>query len=133
MTKTIYLDTNVYLDYYFGRRGSEIAFQILFFRTPRCEFRIVVSDWVLKELELNGVDPEKTNTLFDWISKSGKMIRVYKTQKDIEEAKKISEHFQDPLHAILARKGGAEMLVTGDKRGFSCCRHLINAKFPEEI
>jgi predicted nucleic acid-binding protein len=133
MTKTIYLDTNVYLDYYFDRRGSETAFRILFFRTPRCEFKIVVSDWVLKELELNGVDSKKVNTLFDWIAKAGKLIKVFKTAEDIEVAKKISEHFQDPLHAVLARKGGSGVVVTSDKYGFNCCRHLVDTKFPEEI
>ena len=118
MTKTIYLDTNVYLDYYLDRRGSETAFRILFFRTPKCEFRIVISDWVLRELELNSIDSEKTNTLFDWISKSGKIIKVYKAPQDVEEAKKISEHFQDPLSASPHKAGFAN----GIKKGMSSLR-----------
>ncbi|MCX6818261.1 MAG: type II toxin-antitoxin system VapC family toxin [Candidatus Aenigmarchaeota archaeon] len=135
MTKIIYLDTNIYLDYYFDRHGSKRAFDIIFFRAPNCEFKIVVSDWVLRELELNGIGSKEMKTLFSRISENKKLVTIFTEKpKDIDDAKKISsDHFQDPLHVILAKKGGAEILITRNVQDFNCCRHLLDIKFPEDI
>jgi len=133
MTKIIYLDTNVYLDLYFGRKGSLTTLRI-FKRTLGCEFKIVFSDWNMYEITKSGVDLKELRIFFDSIDKRGKMIKVYRAENDVQEAKKISpEHFQDPLHAILAKKGGAELLITSDANGFNNCKHLVQTQLPENI
>lgn len=52
--RLIYCDTNVYLDYFFDRRDNirplgEFAHQVIQ-RALGCEFYIVISDWVITEL-----------------------------------------------------------------------------------
>ncbi|MBD3304093.1 hypothetical protein GF343_03035 [Candidatus Woesearchaeota archaeon] len=57
MTKLIYVDTNIYIDYFDGRTDylrppGEFAYQLLK-RTFNCEFRIIVSSLVVDEIEYN--------------------------------------------------------------------------------
>ena len=132
MSESIYLDTNIYLDYFLDRRGSETAYRILK-RALDCEFVLVISDWLLVEMgkyaELN-----ETKTWFNTLKKRNKVLMVSSDEKDLADAKAIdADHFQDPLHAILANKAGAKRLVTHDIRGYVKCRHLVKIVFPEDV
>ncbi len=131
MSEVIYLDTNVFLDYFMGQRGSHTAYKILT-RSLKCEFRIVISDWVLNELK-HYASPQQTKMFFNSLSKRDKIVKVSAEEKDFKEAKKISEHFQDPLHAILANKAGAKKMVTRNIQDYRDCRHLVEIIFPENI
>lgn len=137
MSKKIYLDTNIYLDYLLERKNlfnadmSEKAFSV-FHRTFLCEFEIVLSDWTSQEL-LKTIEPEKFLMLLNLLKAKKKLHLIRFTVSDIALAKKLSEHYHDPLHAILAEKGNAEFVVTRDKVGFQCCEHILKAYLPEEI
>jgi len=131
MSEAIYLDTNVYLDYFMARRGSDIAYRILK-RSLDCEFSLVISDWVLSELGRYAGSAE-TKMWFAALKGRNKIITVSHSEEDVEAAKKISNHYHDPLHAILAKKAGAKKLVTRNMQDYLKCTHLVNPVFPENI
>jgi predicted nucleic acid-binding protein len=56
--ESIYLDTNVIMDFLINRDSS--AFNLLC-RTISCEFRIIISPLVVKELHYQGHDKEMQN------------------------------------------------------------------------
>lgn len=135
MGKRIYLDTNIYLDYLLERKnkqGDDLeskAFRI-FERTISCEFIIITSPWLLHELH-KYVNEYKTAMLFTFLKRKTVMIPI--TDEEIISAKSLSSHYQDPLHAILAKKGNAELLITRDLKGFTSCKKIITVCLPEEI
>lgn len=114
---------------------GEFAFQLLK-RTFACEFRILVSDWLLQELEKNGLGPDKLGTLLNRLDDMGKLQTIEATDQDIREARdaapSLKTHWHDYLHAILARKGNAEFLVTRDTKDFEGLR-LIKTVLPERL
>lgn len=136
-SKKIYLDTNIYLDYLLNRKNKygkdlgSIAFTI-FNRTLACEFEIVLSSWTSEEL-IKTIEPDKFMFLIQMLKAKNKLHLVNCEQKDIEQAKSLSEHYHDPLHAILAKKANAEFVITRDLAGFECCKSIIKAYLPEKI
>ncbi len=137
MSRKIYLNTNIYLDYLlertnrYGDDRSACAF-LVFHRTFLCEFDIVLSDWCAEEL-LHTIQPDQVLFLMELLKAKKKLFLVKCSESDREYAKTLSSHYQDPLHAILAKKGDAEFIVTRDKKGFTCCKHILEAYLPEEI
>ncbi|MBI2136359.1 hypothetical protein HYU06_04765 [Candidatus Woesearchaeota archaeon] len=136
-SKKIYLDTNIYLDYLLNRKNrygkdiGSIAFTI-FNRALACEFEIVLSSWTSEEL-IKTIEPDKFMFLIQMLKAKNKLHLVKCEQNDIEQAKKLSEHYHDPLHAILAKKGNAEFVITRDLSGFECSKSIIKAYLPEQI
>lgn len=136
-SKKIYLDTNVYLNYLlnefneYGKNLGNLAFEV-FNRTFICEFEIVLSSWTSEEL-LKTINPESFMMLIEMLKSKHKLHLVKCSPGDIERAKQFSEHYHDPLHAILAKKGAAEFVVTRDLKGFECCKSIIKAYLPEQI
>ncbi len=134
----IYCDTNIYLDFFLGRKDylrplDEFAFQI-FRRVGEGEFTLIISDHLLYELENNLDDESKITELLEPLNRKGKIIKVTKTRKDIIKAKEISqEHWKDALHAILANKAKAVYLLTRNIKDYVGCEHLVEIKFPESI
>jgi len=132
MTK-LYIDTNVYLDYLLGRKDKlrpigEFAFELLR-RTVKCEFEILISDAVLEELERNATE-EQILQLLQFIKK--KTLQVSFTEKEILESRQISKTDPgDSLHYLLAKKGGAEYIVTRNIKHFDFPD--LQAVFPENI
>jgi len=135
MTKRIYCDTNIYLDYLqdrsnlFGKNIGDRAFKV-FSRTLGCEFQIAVSTWNLAELKRN-IGPEDLKMLLTFLKR--KLVTVEHTKDDIEKAKKMSEHYQDALHVILAQKAGASLIVTSNLEHFLPYKHLIEIKLPQNL
>ncbi len=135
MPSKIYCDTNIYLDYLedrsnlFGKNIGDRAFDV-FNRALTCEFEIIVSGWTLAELK-NHANFDSLNMLFSFLKR--KIITIEHTEEDVEEAKKMSAHFQDALHAILASKAGASFLVTRDIYEFLKYRDLVEPKLPENL
>ena len=111
----IYLDTNIWLDYFLQRESKyisnkDVALNI-FQRAVSCEFQIIMTDILLEEIT-KYVDLKKTKNITNWISH--KLIFVTTTTQDEDKARKIPIHFPDNLHFILAKKEKAT-LVSNDK------------------
>ena len=131
----IYLDTNIYLDFLLNREnlfGTNIGDKayVLLKRIISCEFDLVVSSWNLVELKRK-IDFGELKPLFAILKK--KIVKVYHTKEDIEKAKRMSEHFQDALHVVLAKKAGAKILVTRNLKDFLQYSSLIEVKLPEDV
>ena len=140
MTKLIYIDTNIYLDYFDGRTDylrplGEFAYQMLK-RTLQCEFRIVISGLVLKELFYNSYE-EKTNKLLPDFYSKNKIIKIPADKKDVKKARDLCRQrrtsFNDTLHAVLACKANADFLVTRNLKDFYDLQDIIKLKCPENL
>jgi predicted nucleic acid-binding protein len=131
----IYCDANIYLDLFENRKDrlrdlGEFAHQLLR-RTLECEFDLIISDWLLFELK-QYVKVETLTEFLEQYKQKNKIIKVAHTPEDIRQAKLISSHYQDALHQILAKRGGAKYLVTRNVQDFTCDSDL-QIKFPENI
>ncbi len=121
----VYLDTNIYLDYLENRSDNlrplgEFAFQLLT-RSIACEFKIIISDIVLKELD-KYITKEKIKQILTPLSRKDKIISVTSKFKHKRKARSIKRQFGipffDALHYILAKENNAEYLITNDKHFF---------------
>ena len=135
--KTIYIDTNIYLDYLLGRKnqfdkplGPDAL--TLFHRAIGCEFKIIVSSKILEELYGN-CSIDETRMLFAFLKKKLQIVKV--TKEEVSQAKSmcVGAPYQDALHAILANKYKAEYLITRNMIHFNQYRSLIEPKYPSDI
>lgn len=115
--KRIYVDTNVYMDLFENRSDrlrplGEFAHQ-LFKRTFNCEFKIIISSEVIRELEKHGHN-DRIKTMMDELKGYNKLDFVHTEKNDMNKAAKRKDisHFNDRLHYILAEKANAEMFIT---------------------
>ena len=127
----IYVDTNIYLDYFLNRNDSlrplgDFAFE-LFRRTRSCEFEIILSDWVEQELENNNAIQQLIKLKEEL---KHKLITITTTKEDINQAKKIKP-FEDSLHAILAQKAKATHIITRNIKDFE--NATITPIYPENL
>lgn len=136
----LYVDTNIYLDYFQGRTDymrplSEFAY-ILFRRTLSCEFQLVFSYILLEELYYN-ISKEKTKELFEELKQKNKIIYAEFLREDITKARLLSHEkclsFNDTLHAIIARRIGASFLVTRNVTDFLELQEIITITLPENL
>ncbi|MBI2529690.1 MAG: hypothetical protein HYW05_00920 [Candidatus Diapherotrites archaeon] len=136
MSTRIYVDANVYLDY-FGERTDgirplgEFAFRI-FQRTLKCEFEIILSDLLLREIKARNGFRARAECLFDDLINKNKLIQVDAEDKDEQEAK-FHKNWKDALHCILAKKAGCEFIITRDIEHFSSFSDILKAKLPEQV
>jgi len=92
MEKLIYVDTNIYIDYFENRSDKYRNFSDeatwLFERAINCEFKIVVSYFIIKELK-------KFNFLYDFkefivsLQNKNKVIFVKLSLDEVKKAKDI--------------------------------------------
>jgi predicted nucleic acid-binding protein len=122
----LYIDTNVYLDFFLERIKSKYAEKI-FIQTISCKHQIIISDHLLMELTKN-LDYKKATILFEILKP--KLINVMLDKKDKIEAKKLMTHYEDALHIILARKAGADIIITNNISDFES---LFKTKRPENL
>lgn len=136
---TVYCDTCIYRDYYEWRPGHKwLHFgeeaKKLFDRIEAGEFSLVISDHLTYQLK-------GFREFIEYIKKIRKnrnLIEVKKTKKDIEKASLESENnpqteFEDALHAELAIKGGAKVLVTDNIEHFALYEGKIKIRRPELV
>jgi len=129
----IYCDTNINLDYLLERKNlsnkkiSNPAYKI-FLRTLECEFKIIISDHVLRELYAN-IEVEKAKILFSFLKI--KIILVKTLNKDKIKASEYS-NYNDALHAIIANRFNAQIMVTRNIKDFKEFS-FIKSKLPEQI
>ncbi|MBU2589452.1 MAG: type II toxin-antitoxin system VapC family toxin [Nanoarchaeota archaeon] len=118
----VYLDTNIYLDYLGNRCDNlrplgEFAFQLIN-RALQCEFNILFSDLVLKELECF-ITKEHIEFIIKLLQSKNKIFKVQITSIDKRLASKLKNSFHvpyaDALHYVLALNNDAEVLITNDK------------------
>lgn len=133
MSQLIYVDTNVYLDYLFNRKDrlrplGDFAFELMR-KTVSCEYTILISDAVIDELE-NHVTKEKIFSLITMLRK--KLVTIRREEQDIRDAKNISRrNCWDALHYVLAKRGGAELIVTRNVQYFAFSE--LEIKLPENL
>lgn len=128
MSKRIYVDTNIYLNYFNEEKIVDNFAEDLFVETLKCRFSIILSDHLLNELRRQ-IPGDKCKILFEALK--NKIIKVKATERDIELARKLPMHMADAIHLAIAKNNFAECLVTRDK-------HLINNNIlqsyrPEEL
>lgn len=131
----IYFDTNIYIDYLENRTDGlrplgSFAFE-LFRRSIECEFDIIVSDFVINELE-RYIDEKRINEVMDSIKKANKLVKICKSKEDVKKAG-LSSNKPDALHALLAKKAGAEYIITRNIKDFLEFSHLVKPVLPENI
>ena len=137
MTLKIYCDTNIYIDYFDERTDNirplkDFAFNF-FSKGWNCEFKLIISDWLLKELK-NHLTGEQIEEIFGEFRKKDKLISIEEEKGDREKAKSISkENWDDALHAILANKSKADYLTTRNIKDYAGCENLVQIVFPEFI
>ncbi|MBS3057062.1 MAG: PIN domain-containing protein [Candidatus Diapherotrites archaeon] len=136
MSTRIYVDACIYLDYFEERSNgmrplSEFAFRI-FQRAFECEFEIVISEWLLRELRIKKEFETKARLLFDDLRNKNKLIQTDADDKDEKEAKSY-KNWKDALHCILARKAKCEFIITRNIEHFSSFSDILKAKLPEQI
>jgi predicted nucleic acid-binding protein len=114
MSKLIYVDTNVFLDYLQQRSSKYLDYQgfavNLFNRTLSCEFTLLVSDITLFEIKKVISLPE--SFLKDILHKV-KFVNTVSKHK--QKSKEISIHFPDNLHCAIALIEGCHLIVSNDK------------------
>lgn len=130
----IYVDTNIYLDLFLGRKGRYIDFdeaaRVLFVRAKSCEFEIIVSGAVV--MECRRVVPasgEQLRSLRSFLD--SKAIPVAVTPEDLLRASSFDTHPEDALHIAIAVRMGAEAIVTRNVRDFSSAPILVRT--PESL
>src|SRR3989344_9257597 len=104
MSERIYIDTNIYMDYCDRRSDNirplyEIAYDI-FRRTLECEFDIVVSDWIMKELGDNIKNSQSLNIILAELKQRNKLVYVESTYREKSNAHEF-QNWKDALHAIV--------------------------------
>jgi len=135
MPEKIYLDTNIYLDYFENRHDNIrplgfFAYNLI----RRCiegKFKIVISDWVVEEFGKVG-NQCKIDDLIKTLKKQDSIIIVKTNSQDLLKSKEY-KNWTDALHIILAIKAGADYFVTRNTKDFLNFQNSINIVLPENI
>lgn len=137
----IFVDTHIFVDYFLDRSDNikplgEFIFQLVR-RTISCEFYMLVSDGVIKELKniLNKKEDELTELIFKELISAGKIQFIKASENQTKEAELLAERRKipksDALFAILARDNAA-ILVSRD-RHHQETEDIVEALKPEEL
>ena len=121
--KKLYVDTNIYIDYWEDRKDKmrplgEFAFN-LFKRTIQCEFMIFYSELIEKEIcKVCNISEEECYTrFFKDLEIAGKLKFVNITNKILENAKKLKNEMDMPIgdiiHYLIAKENSL-FFVTRD-------------------
>ncbi len=130
----VYIDTNIFLDALEDRKskgGRDFGTPAMsiFSQAAHGRFKIIVSDWTLEELYKHA-DHEAVKELLSKME--GQIIRCEYTEEQKKEAQQSAKHWQDYLHGLIAKKEGADCIITQNVRDL---RHLsgIKVKRPGHI
>ena len=140
MTKTYYLDTCVWRDFFEGRMnkaGKPIGDYAarLFMKILKNKDKVLFSEALALELKKD-YNEEDIKDMLSLLFLSGILIRVDITTEESTEAKILSSQrnlpFVDCLHAIQARNHCA-IMVSRDKHFINNLSDVIKTIRPEEI
>ena len=101
----IYLDTNIYLDYWGDRRDKfrplgEFAYTVLR-RSVECEFMILTSDLVLNELR-GLIEDAEIKEVFSNLKESNKLVIEKVGDSDVNMAKTLKKEYSEvPLPDLI--------------------------------
>ncbi|KYK24978.1 hypothetical protein AYK26_07925 [Euryarchaeota archaeon SM23-78] len=138
--RTIYIDTNIYIDYFDGRSDGlrslgEFAYSVLR-KTFECEFVIILSGVVLDELKYNTYK-EKAKQLIKDLKEKNKIIETETTKDDEIRAREIAKQRRtstnDTAHALIAKRMKADYLVTRNIKHYTKLLDLIDVCYSESL
>ncbi|MEE8168342.1 MAG: type II toxin-antitoxin system VapC family toxin [Candidatus Hydrothermarchaeales archaeon] len=137
----LYLDTNIYLDYWEARSDKmrplgEFAYSVLR-RTVECEFIILISDLVLTELR-NFIEDAEIKEVLSSLKENNKLVLKKVSDPVVSEAKtQKKRHAEVPLpdliHYCFAIRNKVDVLVTRDAHYSVLPQDKIKIRKPEEI
>ncbi|MFH0986957.1 MAG: hypothetical protein V1911_02800 [Candidatus Micrarchaeota archaeon] len=131
----LYFETSILIDYIESKGAKSKVVLDLIMRALRCEFEIVISDFTILEA-IKKEQPSKFEMMFEVIKAKNKLVMVLKNAEDFEKAKRLEKqygiHWHDILHCLLAKKAGADYVVTRD-RHFWALRGLLQPNLPEDF
>ena len=127
----VYVDTCVYVELFKGNGKAALVFDF-FAKGWNCKFELVISDWVRSELKRKGFDSDYP-LLFDQFKAKNKFHFVGHTDKELELAKSKSDHWQDYLHYLIAKKSGCDKIATIDNNFISSFSPIFDITYPENI
>jgi len=122
----LYVDTNVYLDFFLERSKSRYA-ERLFRQTLQCKHQIILSDHIISEL-IRNIAIENINALFETLKH--KLIKIKAEDRDYAYAKTLNTHYADALHITLAKKAEADAIITNNNKDFEL---IFKTYSPEDI
>lgn len=114
----IYVDTNVFMDFFEDRNSSAYA---LIKKAVACSYRFIISDKTLQELKNQGV-LEQTGMLLELLQHNQKYVLVKATPADQQNAQSLAAtgrtHYADALHVCIAEHAGVACIVTQNTKDF---------------
>lgn len=130
----IYVDTNVYLDLFLGRKDRYLPLDefalCAFDKIKKGKYALVISDWVIEEL----IKHCNEKIINDFLRNFNGVIQIKRTSEDEDSARKLSPtNYPDALHVILAKKENCFYLVTRNLRDFAEFQEIIEIVTPEYL
>lgn len=131
----IYVDTNIFLDALLDRdnkwgRDLGTPAMSVFSQAKHGKFEVIISDWTLRELG-KYIDKEKVRELLSKIGED-QIVRCSYTEEQKQKAKKVSNHWQDYLHGLIAEEEDADCIVTRNVKDFRTLSG-VKAKLPRQL
>ncbi len=116
----LYLDTNVIMDHILDRDFTSTA---LLRSALECHHDLLISAHTMQELEHQGLR-DGSQWLVEIFRGFGKLHYCAETPPDLAHAQDIvrthQTHFADALHKTIAKRHGADILVTKNIKDFRC-------------
>jgi predicted nucleic acid-binding protein len=128
----VYVDTCVYVDLLEreDRRSSQ-AYE--FFEIGwNCKYELVVSDWIVAELKRRNLDSDFP-LIFQQFKNKNKLHVVKHSEVELAEAKAKSDHWQDYLHYMIAKRERCDKIITRDNGFISSFSQVFDITYPENI
>ena len=138
--KTVYIDTNVYIDYFLNRTDKlrplgDFAFNLIK-KIVIEEYKLIISDLVILELEHNGFE-KQVKILLEKLKENNNLTFVTSIEEDNVKTNKIVKErktsFNDTKHAIISNRAKADYFVTRNIRDFENLNDLVNPVYPESL
>ncbi len=131
----LYLDTNIYMDFFLNRDKSNPA-MLLLLKALSCKYKIVISNIVLNETKINQCGDDLKALLMQ-LTRQNKLINIFTNPEDRREVEKLIKErdtpYNDTLHAVLCKKSGASHFVTRNMKDFVRLKDIVDLKYPEEL
>ena len=139
MGTLVYVDTNIFLDYFLDRKNTAgrslggLAWRF-FHYVLRSDIQLLISRKVLEELYGALENPGQATFLFEMLKSNKKLRIIEHTPQELEQARQLdTENRNDALHALLAQKHGATYIITRNLKDFRKFSFLIEPKLPEDF